>query len=167
MTDFNKLYIRQYPDPVLRATAAPVETFDDQLRALVEAMFRLMHEARGVGLAAPQVGVSLRLFVMNPTVEPDDDRVIINPQLTPTGTFTEAEEGCLSLPGVNVHMRRRGECRLQAVDLEGRTIDEEADGLVARIWQHETDHLDGRLIIDNMSTADELANRKVLKSLTG
>ena len=91
--------------------------------------------------------------------------MVINPVLTPLGTPEEAEEGCLSLPGINVMVRRPGRCRLEAVDATGRPVAEESDGLVARIWQHETDHLNGTLIIDKMGPTDRIATRKTLRAL--
>lgn len=163
--DLTQLRILHYPDRRLRVQAVSVADVDGRLQPLIDKMFDLMRAARGVGLAAPQVGVGLRLFVMNATGEPHDDRVIINPLLTPAGTPAEAEEGCLSLPGINVMVRRPVRCRLEAVDAQGRSFVDEADGLVARIWQHETDHLNGTLIIDKMGPTDRIATRKTLRAL--
>ncbi len=159
------LRIIHYPDPRLRRKCAPVTNVDDSIRQLAHRMFELMRESRGVGLAAPQVGVPLRLFVMNHTGDPADDRVIINPQIEQRSGMAEAEEGCLSIPGVNVQVRRPSRCRLVATDLDGNEVVSEADELQARVWQHESDHLDGVLIIDRMNAADRIAVRKILRGL--
>jgi peptide deformylase len=160
-----KLRIIMYPDPVLRISCAPVEMFDGSLAAVATRMLELMREARGVGLAAPQVGVPIRLFVCNPTGQPADDLVCVNPVLHDLEGAVEAEEGCLSIPGVQVPMRRALRARLRFQDLTGQTRELQAEGMPARVWQHEGDHLDGKLIIDSMSAAVEIANRRALKQL--
>jgi peptide deformylase len=154
-----------YPDPRLREKAAPVETFDEDLARLAGRMLELMKAHRGVGLAGPQVGASLRLFVFNPTGAPEDDRVCINPELTDVAGAEEAEEGCLSIPEVRVTVRRGKRCRLRALGLDGAPFELEGEELVARIWQHEVDHLDGKLIIDRMNAADQAVNRKLIAEL--
>lgn len=159
------LRIIRYPDPRLRKVSKPVEVIDAALRALAARMIELMREDRGVGLAAPQVGINLRLFVMNPTGKPADDRVYVNPELSDAAGDDEGDEGCLSLPKVTVKVVRSKRLRMRAVDLDGRPIEEEADGYVARIWQHENDHLDGILILDKMSPLEKLGARKTLKEL--
>jgi peptide deformylase len=161
----SKLRIVLFPDPILKKKAVEVTDFNDELRSLARRMFELMREDKGVGLAAPQVGVGLRMFVCNPTGNPEDDRVCVNPRLEDLSGVESREEGCLSIPGVTVTMRRALRGVLHAVDLEGRPFRIEQSELPARIWQHEIDHLDGRLIIDNMSAEDEMANRRVLKQL--
>jgi peptide deformylase len=137
----------------------------EQVRAVAARMIELMKEAKGVGLAAPQVGLSWRLFV---TDAPDDGgpQVYVNPdlQLLP-GERERHEEGCLSIPGVNVEIERPTAAFLTATDLEGRSVARPATGLTARVWQHEFDHLNGVLIIDKMSPLDRLANRKTLREL--
>ncbi len=154
-----------YPDPVLQVKCAPVTDFSPSLAGLVLRMLELMHNAPGVGLAAPQVGVAIRLFVCNPTGEPGDDLVYVNPVLSDLEGSEEAEEGCLSLPLVQSMMRRATKAVIHAVDLQGQAFEEAGEDLLARIWQHETDHLDGKLIVDNMSTSDEITNRRLLKKL--
>jgi peptide deformylase len=154
-----------YPDPVLKRRCASVEDFGPGPRKLAEHMLRLMHQAEGVGLAAPQVGVSLRLFVCNVTPDPAQDRVFVNPRFLDLSGADESAEGCLSLPGVNVAMRRASRAVMEAQDLDGRFVQVTAEGLLARVWQHETDHLDGILIIDHMSAADAIANRKAIRQL--
>ena len=160
------LSIVLYPDPVLRREAAPVPAVDDAVRAVAKDMLRLMHEAPGVGLAAPQVGLSWKLFVANPTGKPEDDKVYINPQLVdPKGPLDPYEEGCLSLPGIRVEVTRPSTITIKAMDLEGRLFEETADGLVAKIWQHEFDHWMGRMFIDKMSRLDRVMNTKKIKEL--
>lgn len=161
----DQLRIVFYPDPVLRESCRPVEAFDAQLAALAERMGFLFHEAAGVGLAAPQVGVAVRMFVCNPTGEPEDTRVWVNPELSDLEGSVEADEGCLSIPGVTVPKRRAERAVIQGFDLTGQPVRAEGTDLLARIWQHEIDHLNGVLVVDGMSEAAELANRKTLKQL--
>lgn len=159
------LHIIEYPDSRLRKPCAPVEAFDEELAALAEQMLRLMRRANGVGLAAPQVGVNLRLFVCNVTGKPEDDRIYVNPELSDLAGSITGDEGCLSIPNVTVSMRRASSCTLEARDIVGKPVKASGKDLIARCWQHEADHLDGRLIIDRMSDADAIANRKALKEL--
>ena len=154
-----------YPDPRLKKVSAPVTAFDQGLRELVGEMFKLMREAKGVGLAAPQVGENHRVFVMNPTGEAGDDRVYVNPALTEAEGSEEAEEGCLSLPDIHVKVVRSKKIRMQAQDIEGHAIDQTAAGFISRVWQHEFDHLNGILITDRMGPVAKMANRKKLKDL--
>lgn len=164
-TPYDDLHIILYPDPRLRKVSEPVEAFDDDLAALVERMRQLMREDRGVGLAAPQVGINRRLFIINPTGKPEDDRVYVNPTLSEPDGEDAADEGCLSLPKITVNVLRSRKLRMRAQNLHGEPFEEIADGYVARIWQHESDHLDGILILDKMSPLDKLAARKTLKEL--
>lgn len=157
--------IVRYPDPVLRQKTLPIETFDESLAALAQRMFELMRAVQGLGLAGPQVGIARQIFVCNPTGQPQDDRVYINPQLSDLTGIDEVEEGCLSLPEIRVTVHRAKRCKIQARDLQGQPIDEIGEELVARVWQHEIDHLEGRLIIDRMNTTDRIANKKNLAQL--
>ena len=159
------LKIIYYPDPRLKKTSAPVREITPQLRQLAEKMLQLMREARGVGLAAPQVGQNIRMFVMNHTGEAKDDRVYVNPELTEAEGSEEAEEGCLSLPGINANIVRDKVIRLRATDLDGKEVDEKASGYLARVWQHEFDHLNGTLITDRMGTVAKMASKKTLREL--
>jgi peptide deformylase len=144
--------IRQYPDSALRLEAKPVESFDDDLRRLVERMTQLMHEARGVGLAATQVGTLRRLFVFQP--EEDVDVAVINPEIVERGDETDVDnEGCLSLQGVKVPVERSTRVVLEGKDQNGEDVRYELDEYGSRVVQHELDHLDGVLIIDR--TDDE------------
>jgi len=161
----DKLSIVFYPDPVLRKKCRPVESFDGRLQDLAARMLEIMKASKGVGLAAPQVGVPIRLFVYNVTGEPADDRVCVNPVLSDPQGASEMDEGCLSIPGVDVPMRRAAGITLQGLDLHGRPFETRAAELLARVLQHENDHLNGRLIIDNMSEAVRLENRRALKQL--
>lgn len=160
-----ELSIICYPDPRLKKACGRVEEFGPELADLAAKMLELMREAQGVGLAAPQVGILARLFVCNVTGEPNDDMVFVNPVLSDLDGDTEGEEGCLSIPDVTVTKRRAKSCILRAQDLRGKPIEIKGEDLLARCWQHECDHLDGRLIIDSMSEADRIANRKLLKEL--
>jgi peptide deformylase len=139
--------IRQYPDAALRLQARPVERFDDELRALVERMKPLMHDAVGVGLAATQVGVLKRLFVC--TIEEKRDVAIVNPEIVARSDETDvADEGCLSLQGVLVPVERPVSVVITGQDEHGADVRLELEGQPARIVQHELDHLDGVLIVD-------------------
>jgi peptide deformylase len=162
---YEDLKIILYPDPRLKKISAPVTDFDERLRALAARMFELMREAKGVGLAAPQVGENVRLFVMNATQDPADDRVYVNPVLSDFEGDEEQEEGCLSLPGIHVNVNRGKQVRMQAQDLDGRPIEEVASGFPARVWQHEFDHLNGTLLTDRMGPVAKMTHRKVLNEL--
>ncbi len=160
------LSIIKYPDPRLRKVCETIVDFDDSLRALAVRMVELMNEAEGIGLAAPQVGILKRLFVCGVVGKPDAWMAFANPTLADLdGPADSAEEGCLSIPDVNVTIRRPISCRIDAQDLDGNPIAYEASELMARCWQHECDHLQGRLIVDRMSPADQVANRRALKRL--
>jgi peptide deformylase len=159
------LHIIYWPDPRLKKPSQAVEQFDDRLRALAGRMVELMHEARGVGLAAPQVAQGIRLFTANPDGQPGNDRVYVNPVLLDLEGDDEAEEGCLSLPQLSINVLRARRGRIQAYDLDGKPFEETSDGFLARVWQHEFDHLDGVLLTDRMGAVAKLANRRLLKDL--
>ena len=162
----DKLQIVWYPDPALRRRAARVQRIDENVRAVAQRMLELMREAGGVGLAGPQVGLNWRIFVANITGEPADARVFINPVLRdPTRRTEPHEEGCLSLPHVTGEVTRPLGITIEAFDEHGRSVSLTAEGLEARVWQHEHDHLDGVLIIDRMPRADRMANRRALLEL--
>ena len=148
--------VRQYPDPVLRMKAKEVETFDEALRVLVARMSALMQEARGVGLAAPQIGVLQRLLVYQAD-EDEPVRALVNPRVVESSeTLETGDEGCLSLGAatVVVGVERPGGVVIEAVSPEGEELRTEADGLTARVLQHELDHLDGVLILDRAGPDD-------------
>jgi peptide deformylase len=139
--------IRQYPDVALKMKARPVEQFDDDLRDLAERMKRLMFEARGIGLAAPQVGILQRMFVFTPAK--DDVAAVVNPEVVEQSEETDVvEEGCLSIQGILVPVERPVTVTLVGCDENGAEVKYELDDIFARAAQHELDHLDGVLIID-------------------
>jgi peptide deformylase len=154
-----------WPDPRLTKISKPVERFDATLAAFAAGMFELMRESKGVGLAAPQVGKNIRLFVMNHDGDPAHDRVYVNPILSDADGDEEAEEGCLSLPKVNINVFRNVTLRMRAQDLTGQPFEQIETGYLARIWQHETDHLNGILLLDRMGPATKITYRKILKDL--
>jgi peptide deformylase len=144
-------HVRKLGDPVLRASALPVERFDEALHAEIGRMGELMQDALGIGLAATQLGVLHRVLVYRAYPE-DPLTALVNPQIVWESEEREsAEEGCLSLPGVHVEVERAASVRVQAKDGDGEPLEIEADGLVARVIQHEVDHLDGVLILDRIS----------------
>jgi peptide deformylase len=152
--------IRQYPDAVLRMRAREVVQFDDDLARLAEKMTQLMKDARGVGLAATQVGVLQRLFVVQ-LAEYEDVTTIVNPEITRRSRSTETvDEGCLSLQGVLVPVERAREVKIEGQDVTGARLELELEEMDARVVQHELDHLDGVLMIertDDESRKDALA----------
>jgi peptide deformylase len=144
-------HVRKLGDPVLRASALEVERFDDALRLEVQRMGELMHDALGVGLAATQLGVLHRVLVYRAYPE-DPLMALVNPLIEWASEELEpAEEGCLSLPGVHVEVERPARVRVRARDERGEELQVEAEGLTARVIQHEIDHLDGILILDRIS----------------
>lgn len=149
------LDILSYPDPRLRKTSIPVEKIDAEIRQLAADMLETMYAAKGVGLAAPQIGKHIRMLVMDHALNDEDPspRVIINPELELLGEkIVSPQEGCLSVPlNYRADVPRASQVRLCGLDLEGRPIDEILENLPAIIVQHETDHLDGKLFIDRLS----------------
>lgn len=162
---YDRLKIISYPDPRLRKISAEVKAFDDNLAALAARMFELMRESRGVGLAAPQVGQNIRLFIVNHTGKPEDDRVYVNPFLYDAEGEEIAKEGCLSLPNIDAEVNRAKTVKIQAKSLTGEPIERTETGYEARIWQHELDHLNGILLIDRMGPTARMESRKTLKEL--
>jgi len=165
MVDVSKCKITRWPTPVLLEATQLIEKVDDNIRALAEKMKDIMVETKGVGLAGPQAGVNLRIFVASPDGTRENARVFINPVITPSGSIVTNEEGCLSLPGVWGNVKRYSKCAIKALDENGKEISEEADGLLARIFQHECDHLDGTVIADRFSTVAKIAAKRKLKQL--
>lgn len=144
-------HVRKFCDPVLRATALPVERFDGELEVEVKRMGELMHDALGVGLAATQLGVLHRVLVYKAYVD-DPVTALVNPVIEWASEELElGEEGCLSLPGVHVEVERHAQLRVRAFDQTGEELELEAEGLEARVIQHELDHLNGVLILDHLS----------------
>ncbi|MCS6797319.1 MAG: peptide deformylase [Myxococcota bacterium] len=159
--------ILHYPDPRLRRVAAPVTDFGPAFQALVEDLAETMYAAPGVGLAAPQVGVSLRVFVVDVAASddsPSDLRVFANPRIVETRGTQTWEEGCLSFPGIHEEIERAEIVRVQALDRHGVPFELEAGGLLAVAIQHENDHLDGRLMIDHLGMLRRrFVHRQMLK----
>lgn len=157
--------IRVLGDPVLRERAHEVTEFDRGLRKLAKRMIRIMRDAPGVGLAAPQVGALQRLFVY----EADDDpRVVVNPVLDEHSDDTEeADEGCLSVPGVMMPVERSVSVRVRGRDEYGDPVDFRAEGYTARVIQHENDHLDGVLIVDRTTRGARAAALRALREAEG
>lgn len=170
-TDPARLAILRYPHPVLRRRAEPIaspgDRVADNVRAVAERMIELMHEAPGIGLAAPQVGLPWRLFVANWTGNAGDDHVFINPELAdPTRDTEPRDEGCLSLPEITAEITRPAGVTVRATGLDGQRFEMTDHGsLAARVWQHEFDHLEGVLILDRMTRIDRMANRKAIRQL--
>jgi peptide deformylase len=160
-------HVRKFGDPVLRTTALPVERFDEELLAEVERMGELMHDALGVGLAATQLGVLHRVIVYCAYTD-DPLTALVNPVIEWASEELEtAEEGCLSLPGVHVEVERAARLRARGRDAHGKEIVVEAEGLEARVIQHEIDHLDGILILDRIPReARKQAMREMREAVT-
>ena len=154
-----------YPDPVLQRRAEDADPSRNDLRALAEGMLGVMHDNQGVGLAAPQIGEGLRLFVASDTGERDGAVVCVNPHVEPFGPVVALEEGCLSVPGFRTMIRRPEGVRVRFWGLDGIERSEEYHELLARIIQHEADHLDGVLFFERMTESDRLQCRPHLKAL--
>jgi len=154
------LSIIPYPHPTLRVRSKPIRRVNKELRNIAAEMLDLMYEAEGVGLAANQVNLPVRIFVVNPSGERGDgeEMVLLNPELQmPKGSVT-GQEGCLSLPSVFGQVKRPKSIRLSAFDLKGNPVERIVDGFLARVIQHESDHLDGVMFFDRMT---EEAKREI------
>ena len=156
-----------YPDPILRRRAESLKRIDDDVRKKIGEMFILMYEEHGIGLAAPQVGWSTRVFILNVGGASDQgkERVYINPVILGGSGEIVDEEGCLSLPEIRGNVRRQEKITVRAQDLDGTILEEEVSGLEARVVQHEFDHLDGILFIQRLSTSEQLTLNPMLKNL--
>lgn len=160
------LDIKKYGDEVLTRRAEPVTSFDGDLRRLVDDMFETMYAAPGVGLAAPQVGVSKRVFVMDCSSnrDPQERHVLVNPEIVIREGAEKGDEGCLSFPGIFVEVERAARVVVRARDLEGEWFELDVMGLPSRCVQHENDHLDGVLFIQHLSALRrDLIKRKIRK----
>lgn len=160
--------IVRYPHPALRYKAQPVAAIDASLRRVVGQMLELMYANKGLGLAAPQVALPFQVFVMNTSGDPnkrEDERVYINPTIVDRKGSVEAEEGCLSFPGLFQKVRRAKQVRVQAYDQHGEAIDRTINDMEARVVQHETDHLHGILYIDKFNPIGKLSSRAELTEL--
>jgi peptide deformylase len=158
--------IVKYPEPVLQRPAAAVTEFNDELRALVEDMFDSMYAAQGIGLAAPQIGVSKRVTVLDLSFQknPEEKLVLVNPEITFKQGKQYGEEGCLSLPDIHEKVTRSAVIKVRAQTLEGEWRNYDGDELLARAFQHEIDHLDGILFIFRVSALKrDLIQRRIRK----
>ena len=154
------LKVRKYGDPVLRRRAAEIAEVTPELRRTIADMIETMYDEVGIGLAAPQVGVPLRLMVVGHE-EGREPRALINPVIVDRGGTVTAEEGCLSLPGIFAPVTRSEWVEVEATDVDGRSVKMRGRGLLARVFQHEVDHLDGVLFIDRLDpvTRDRIKRR--------
>ncbi|MFC1539259.1 peptide deformylase [Candidatus Latescibacterota bacterium] len=159
--------IKTYGNPVLKNGTEKVSEFDSKLNEIVNNMIDTMYRDNGIGLAAPQVGISKKIVVVDPTFGEDENALlcIINPEITETGDECELEEGCLSVPGVFEFITRPEKIKVTYQDVEGNEHQLEADGLLARVIQHEIDHLEGILFIDRLSTVKRNLLAKTLRSI--
>ena len=151
------MQIVHYPHPSLRWKSCPVSSVSGALRRTVQEMFELMYEAKGIGLAANQVALPFRFFIINISGDPDladEELVFLNPELSAQSGSTEGEEGCLSVPQLYGQVKRFETITVEAYDLDGRGFAMDLDELPARVVQHETDHLDGVMFFDRMSETD-------------
>lgn len=158
--------IVKYPDPILERKTEPVTEFDDELRALVDDMFESMYAAKGIGLAAPQIGLSKRLTVIDLSFKekPQDKIVLVNPEIIFRQGKQYEEEGCLSLPEIREKVSRAAKVRVKAQNLKGEWFEMEGEELLSRAFQHEIDHLDGILFFRRVSTLKrDLILRRIRK----
>ncbi len=158
--------IVKFPDPVLQQVAEPITVFDDKLRELVDDMFTSMYDAQGIGLAAPQIGISKRLTVIDVSFQKDSAKkiVLINPEIVEKSGRQVEDEGCLSLPEIRDRVLRAAKVKVRAQDAEGKTFEVEGTELLSRALQHEIDHLDGILFIFRLSRLKrDLQLRKIRK----
>lgn len=158
-----KLNILEYPDPRLRLTARPIKAVRDPIRRLADDMLETMYAARGIGLAATQVGITKRLLVMDVSEHRDDPLVLINPRILDHSGIVETDEGCLSVPGFYEPVRRPAKIEIEYLDRDGGLVHAEWDGLRAVCAQHELDHLDGKLFVDYLSSLKRNRIRKRLE----
>lgn len=156
-------HITHYPSQVLAEKAQHIEKIDDSIRKLVDKMADIMVERKGVGLAGPQIGIPLRIFIISIDGKKENVKVFINPTVTCQGKTAAEGEGCLSLPGLYTKIHRYKNCTVTATNLDGKTFTEQADGLYAKALQHEYDHIEGITIADKLSTIAKIAHRKKLQ----
>jgi len=158
------LPILTHPDPRLRLKTKPVTVFDGKLQTLIDDLFETMYAAPGVGLAANQCGVLLRLSVMDCSDDKTQPKVLINPEILSTDERQEMEEGCLSVPDIRDTVQRYNKLRVRALDRNGQPFEMDCEGLEAQCVQHEIDHLDGKLYVDYLSSLKrERIKKKMLK----
>lgn len=163
--DIEKCCLTRYPDPVLAERAKPIDKIDDDIRKLVDRMIDIMIANKGIGLAGPQAGVNLRIFVVSLDGTKENAAVYINPEIITSGTVEAIEEGCLSLPGIFAKIRRYKNCTVTATGLDGNQFSADGEDLLARAFQHEYDHIEGMLIKDRFSKVQTIATRRKLKEI--
>jgi peptide deformylase len=151
------------PDERLRQISTPVDCFDDDLQTLLDDMFETMYHAKGVGLAAPQIGVNKRISVVDVSSHKSEKLVFINPEILKSQGQEKFQEGCLSVPGASETVVRASFVKVKALDREGKPFEMEATGLLAECLQHEIDHLNGKLFIDLLSPIKKHRARKDLE----
>ncbi len=151
------------PDPRLRLVSAPIDKFDDKLHALIDDMFDTMYDAKGVGLAAPQIGINIRLSVVDVTGDKSQQLVLINPEIFAEEGQVKYQEGCLSVPSVYDTVIRAEKVTLRAQDKFGEWFEMQAEGLLGECFQHEIDHLNGKLFVDLLSPLKRSMARKKLE----
>ena len=156
------LEILKFPDPRLRTVAKPVEVFDDAIAKLAEDMLTTMYQAPGIGLAATQINVHKQMLVVDVSETKDQPIILVNPSLELSGETLEAEEGCLSLPGIYEKVSRRSEAHVSAKDIKGNDLSFTSDGLLAVCIQHEVDHLRGKVFVDYISSLKRSRIKKKL-----
>ncbi len=159
----SKLEILTFPDPRLRNKAEPVARVGDDIRRIVDDMFETMYAAPGIGLAAIQVDIPLRIVVIDVSEEKDSPLCLINPEILAQEGEEQTEEGCLSVPGFYEPVTRAEKVRISALDRDGNPFELDADGLLAVCIQHEIDHLDGKLFVDYVSSLKRQRIRKKLE----
>jgi len=159
------LKIVTYPGEILSRKAEKVTDFDEKLRKTAREMFETMYAGNGIGLAAPQVGRSIRLCVVNCPEGDLGELAMVNPEILKRRGRQTGEEGCLSFPGIFIKVQRSAWVKVRYQDLDGREQTLEPEGLVGRTVQHELDHLDGVLLVDKMTTIQRMANRRTLEML--
>ena len=163
--DISKCKITRFPAKVLIQKAKPVEEINDNIREFAYKMLDIMVETQGIGLAAPQAGVGLTMFVVNLECQHEGSMFFINPKLEGSGPLTPLDEGCLSVPGINPSIKRHSKCKVTALDLDGNEFSIEADGLLAKCLQHEYDHLQGMTIAQKMGKVSQIKYRKRIQQL--
>lgn len=157
--------ILTYPNPLLRRVALPVAEITPEIASRARAMFQVMTDDHGIGLAAPQIGWNIRLFVVNVTGKPDGNIAFVNPEIIERHGRATAEEGCLSVPGIFAKVERPKRIVIAGLDLEGKAQELQVEDLMARCLLHEYDHLDGLLFIDRVSPIHQRRIKKQLKEL--
>lgn len=148
------------PDPRLRRITEPVVTFDDNLQRLIDDMFDTMYDANGVGLAAPQIGINLCLSVVDVSADKSQQLVLVNPKIVAAHGEMDYQEGCLSVPGAYDTVKRAQQVTIEALDRQGQAFEMTAEGLLGECFQHEIDHLNGKLFVDLLSPIKRAMARK-------